>query len=265
MAALHLRRLMVPVLAALATRGDGLMHSAPPLAEEDAVVLLQVDRSSSSGSSNDPALPESVLDVMHMDAPFNVIGASERHPEGPPKEIVDMLMAAEGPTKMEAQQQGPNDKVQEQQVARWVAALFSNKPAGEAIDASNDEQFLEKLTGYALKEEGKPLDKRANWTEEDPPELFFTSNRLLAMERALAKDRQDVKKHALVKGELSRPADSKGVHAEYSREYDLLPEPGHEEEEGQKWHIELSHTQQAGQGSVSILGHGLVRHFHAEH
>lgn len=240
MAAPRVRSLLVALaahLAVLAVSVNAAQQLAENSLERDAVALLQLDSSVRGGKGEAEPAPDGMAEL--------------------PEELAQIMDAEDPESLGKADQEGTSS---EQHVANFISAMFSDKPEGEAIDGSDDGEVLNKLTGYIKAEEGKPSDNRTSWTFEDPPELFFTENRLQALERIMDANRADV----AAKAKLFREESTADLHAGYSQVYDLLPEEGKEEEKGQKWHIQLSRSQEGGNGNaISIVGHGLVRHIHA--
>lgn len=165
-------------------------------------------------------------------------------------------------TEQEAKLRQLKDAVAEQETAKWVAALFSDEPAGEAIDGSNGEELVEKLTGYVVNEDGKAAGRAEPPSEEELLRAFFTDNRLEAMSHAMENDNAQASAELAARKAIAQTGGAvRDLRAGYHQKFDLLPEPGKPEEAGQKWHVELHHKQEGEGNRVSVLGHGLVQHF----
>lgn len=268
--------------------------SAPPpqpvedgVEEDMTVVLLQIEQVSKAEETRDARPMPKVLagaygsfgglGAVLQNGPSSFGGAREVVPAEmreamlgadlaySPDEIAQALVQSQGVDQEERTKKEEAERVAEQQTANWVSAMFSDKPAGDEIDGTDADQLVEKLTEYVKQEDSASHAAQPSWSDEAPPRLFFTDNRLLALNRVLTLDKeQALRERAAKAGELpATPGSSppRGVHRGFSQTFDLEPEPAHPEEAGQKWHIEFKQGQSSSEKAVSVLGHGVVEHY----
>lgn len=209
---------------------------------------------------------EAGMDQAMGDGSKELLALAAEHGQGqtPDKILQAVSHIKHHVAEQEAKIRQMKDAVAEQETAKWVAALFSDNPAGEAIDGHNGEELLDKLTGYVVKEDGKAAKKAEPPSKEELLRSFFTDNRLEAMTHALENDNAQARLELAQRAAIEQTGGGGAVRdlrAGYHQKFDLLPEPGKPEEAGQKWHVELHHKQEGEGNRVSVLGHGLVQHF----
>lgn len=179
--------------------------------------------------------------------------------EAEPEQMTLMMATAMRAAEAERAKKEQAQLVAQQQTANWVSAMFSDKAAGDEIDATDANQLVEKIVEYVQQE-----DSASHAAQEQTPRLFFTDNRLQALTHAMDLDKQQaLRERAAKQTELFAVPGGlavQGKHQGYSQAFDLLPEPDHPEEAGQKWHIEVEQKQAASDKTVSVLGHGVVEH-----
>lgn len=288
MAALRLARVAFPLVASqlatlAASAAASQCRAAAPfedsLEQEMSMTLLQIElgnKAESAAAAGDNPVNVIATGFREQIAGLVAPGAEAPVPkdmqkamessgmEEAPGQLLEVLGQANSPEEQEFQQRQQSDQAAQQQTASWIAAMFSDKPAGEAIDGTNAEEVVGKLTGYVMKEAEGAKQEGSVGAAQDLPEWFFTENRLKAIEKmameesalavAAANDRQ-------TKVADTGVDSTHGAHSGYTQKFDLEPEPGREEEAGQKWHIELSHNQDVSANAISIMGRGSALHY----